>query len=907
VSTPKTLNQPYMGVMNIMKTQKKRFITKCLAIWLGIVFSTILAAQAQTNIAVGVPLPADYRSDTYPLAGWAFAAPAGSSTTINALGYLDATGTGLLTSHVVAIYRYDGGSPYALVTKATIPAGTVAPLINGYRWISIPATNLVDNGQGGHYYLCVANHDQDTWSSVINSPNAFDSSFGSFVGSFNNGDVVGSPTIGFGGGFTGGYGGPNMAYFNPALPPLPLPVIVTNIQASASSVGVGDTAVFTAAFSNTPPVNLQWVFVNNSGTPANINTGVVTVTNNGIVLSTLTVANVQVSNDGTYHLHAVNANDSSSVIDTFGAKLTVAALINWVQRGTFADNSVLALAGSTANEAYGVDFGGSGLQTTANGYSFDDGQTSGNMTLALPGANYNNYLGGLTPTGDAAMDSLLTYGIYNNASSGFGGTLHNLTVGQTYNVLILLADDRTGAQGGQTAGVGFYGTDGVLGGFKQPFVFTSATNALGATTVGGYVLGTFTAISSNQPLGTVTQFSGGSTTYANCQYNAILLVKRSAPANSSPILLAQDIDPTSAKHGVGYPVSFSAAFKNIPALNLQWQVITNGVTNNINTGITYVTNSNNSVITSTLTVSNLTLGYTGNAYRLKAVNATNASDVVYSSSAPLTVVPAINWTAVGVFTNNSVLALAGPVSSEVYGLLFSGGALSTTQVTGNGYSFDDYTVSGNMTLSGSLSSYSGYLINPQGGTTGDAVLDTILTDGEYSGFPYTGTLNNLTVGQQYNVLVLLDDTRGGVVDGRTFTATDGAESSPAQRYAYTAGQPYVGGYALGTFTATGATQALSVYVSGGGGIQYNAILVTKAASVAPTLNAPKYSVGNLIVTGTGGTPNAGYTWLQTTSLTPPINWTTNTTGTLDGSGALSNAIPVNTSQSGGLFLRLRLP
>jgi len=62
----------------------------------------------------------------------------------------------------------------------------------------------------------------------------------------------------------------------------------------------------------------------------------------------------------------------------------------------------------------------------------------------------------------------------------------------------------------------------------------------------------------------------------------------------------------------------------------------------------------------------------------------------------------------------------------------------------------------------------------------------------------------------------------------------------------------------------------------------------------------------LILTGAGGTANAGYTWLVTTNLSAPINWTTNTTGTLDGTGAFSNAIPV-TATPPASFFKLRMP
>ena len=74
----------------------------------------------------------------------------------------------------------------------------------------------------------------------------------------------------------------------------------------------------------------------------------------------------------------------------------------------------------------------------------------------------------------------------------------------------------------------------------------------------------------------------------------------------------------------------------------------------------------------------------------------------------------------------------------------------------------------------------------------------------------------------------------------------------------------------------------------------------------PVVNHPVVSGGNLNLTGSGGTPGAGYTWLTTTNLSAPITWTTNTTGNFDGSGNFSNAIPVTTSTP-AQFFRLRTP
>jgi hypothetical protein len=80
-----------------------------------------------------------------------------------------------------------------------------------------------------------------------------------------------------------------------------------------------------------------------------------------------------------------------------------------------------------------------------------------------------------------------------------------------------------------------------------------------------------------------------------------------------------------------------------------------------------------------------------------------------------------------------------------------------------------------------------------------------------------------------------------------------------------------------------------------------------AAATLPVVNHPVISGGNLILTGNGGTAGASYTLLTTTNLTTPImDWTTNTTGTLDATGAFSNAIPVNVSKPTEFFI-IRVP
>jgi hypothetical protein len=74
-----------------------------------------------------------------------------------------------------------------------------------------------------------------------------------------------------------------------------------------------------------------------------------------------------------------------------------------------------------------------------------------------------------------------------------------------------------------------------------------------------------------------------------------------------------------------------------------------------------------------------------------------------------------------------------------------------------------------------------------------------------------------------------------------------------------------------------------------------------------TINSTRASGGNLILTGSGGTPNGSYAWLSSTNVASPLaTWTTNTTGSFSGNGAFSNSIPINTGEA-LRFFRLKTP
>ncbi len=86
---------------------------------------------------------------------------------VNWLGYYDANGDGLANSHLVTLW--DNGTQ-SIIASATVPGGTAAPLINGYRWVQLSSTVTLNYGS---YYVIGAQTDGvDLWGDLIanNSP-----------------------------------------------------------------------------------------------------------------------------------------------------------------------------------------------------------------------------------------------------------------------------------------------------------------------------------------------------------------------------------------------------------------------------------------------------------------------------------------------------------------------------------------------------------------------------------------------------------------------------------------------------------------------------------------------------------------------------------------------------------------
>ena len=102
---------------------------------------TMEAHAASANLLI---VPTTDTNNVNGTIGYKFAAAVDpEAPTIRGLGFVDAGGDGLATSHQVGLYHWNG-SAYALARSVTIGAGTAYYLDGGYRWYPIADYTLSD-------------------------------------------------------------------------------------------------------------------------------------------------------------------------------------------------------------------------------------------------------------------------------------------------------------------------------------------------------------------------------------------------------------------------------------------------------------------------------------------------------------------------------------------------------------------------------------------------------------------------------------------------------------------------------------------------------------------------------------------------------------------------------------------
>ena len=406
-----------------------------------------------------------------------------------------------------------------------------------------------------------------------------------------------------------------------APPPPPSPYLTQDTLPTGAETFVGGQVVFTAAYSNFPPANLQWQQVTTSPAATNnINTGVVNVNNNGVTTSTLTLSGVAAANSGSYRLAGLNATNGSAAPSYSTAALL--AVSNTITAG----NAILECDGQTGPAGFyppwsvltGIDLiyqstedssGNPGTSTPGTG---NFAEVTGDATdpSVLADGELTNALSGMVSCGwvNVSAGISMTYTLPAGAPNGYDIT--NITVygggpddsqnEQLYQVLYSTAAAQTTFSG-------------IIGTFEyKPAFSDGGPNATRVTIipVSGALAHNVYAVQINF---NIKSALAGAPEYN--QYSEITI--NGKPSTGVAPALTQDITPLTAEDVVGGSVILTASFNN--ATSVQWMKngttpVTTGVVNVVNSGIT----------TSTLTLNGLQLTDAG-SYSLVGSNGAGSS------------------------------------------------------------------------------------------------------------------------------------------------------------------------------------------------------------------------------------------------------------------------------------------
>jgi hypothetical protein len=579
----------------------------------------------------------------------------------------------------------------------------------------------------------------------------------------------------------------------PPLPPSPY-LVQDTVPVYAQTI-VGDQVIFTAAYSNLPPANLQWQFVS----------GGVTYDIPGATSPTLTLNNVQLTDNGTYTLKAVNAtNDAVDPSYSSLATLTVAT-----NRLVPVRNILTTVSSQTSD--------GSGFVPTWP-VATDS---------LLTGLNTTSEVGDFYNLGLASGTAVLTDGSIGPVSADSGWELHFATAGLNWN-----------GSGGQS------------------LVYTLPASAYGYN------------------LTNITIYSGWADNTRDAQSYNVSYATADNPA-SFISLGTVEINPSVPNHPTANRVILTAATGTVIAPNV--------TALRFDFSAPFVEN-----------------GYSG--YMEITAQGPAAATV---TAPPLAITTDMQQPAAGTaptWTIETDSLIEGQLPSSVGTGSFAvmSGMVGPSVLTDGSFGLVDamssYASCGHGSLGGQSLTY----------TLTNATLTNIVV--------YTGWTDFGRQGQFYDV----------------YYSTISAPSTFVLLTSIWLNEPSIFStpiaHRVDISTSTGAALATNVAAvkfdfapQSDDNIDYGfsgyAELVLQGTNgpavvvpVQPTLTQPSVSGGNLILQGTGGTPAGySYTWLTATNLTTPLtNWTVSVSGTLDGAGSLSNAIPINATNRASFF-KLRMP
>ena len=247
-------------------------------------------------------------------------------------------------------------------------------------------------------------------------------------------------------------------------------------------------------------------------------------------------------------------------------------------------------------------------------------------------------------------------------------------------------------------------------------------------------------------------------------------------------------------------------------------------------------------------------------------------------------------------TGSGTLTLTG-TSTYTGGTTVEDGTLRMNNITGSGTGsgdveiFSGATLAGSGIIAGATTLDNGATLAP-GNSAGTLTFSNSLTlnDGTVMQFELGTNSDHVVVSGAFALAGTINVTAIGGFGAGTYTLFN---YTPASGYD-------IGNVTLGTLPAGSYNYALATNTPG----QVNLVVSTTAP---PILSAPVYSGGNLILSGTGGTPGTNYYVLTSTNVVlPMVNWTPLATNQFDGSGnfAFTNAVSIGTPQ---LFYRVQVP
>ncbi len=655
------------------------------------------------------------------------------------------------------------------------------------------------------------------------------------------------------------------------------PILAQDTEPGTASDVVGSDITFTAGISGATAY--QWL---------DVVSGVTNIIM-GATNQTLTLTNLQITDSGTYMLFATNA---SGYAYSSGSPLTV----------NYAGNALISgdtLVASAANQ-------------TGRGQTYGTTWTvSTNGDLIFGTAPTGVGTGVFNQEGSGGI-AILTDGKFGSVGNGNNTSL--ATVGQNAGQSVTYALSGP-ASGFDITNIVTYGGWSDGGRDEQAYTVSYSTVLDPATfiTIGtvdfnpGSVPGPsavrLTLSSSSGPLATNVariKFDFTSPGVENGYIGLAEIGVFGAASAAIPLApyITSDILPVTGSDVVGSQVNFTAAFNGTDPIYYQWQNITGGLTNDVS-GAT----------SPTLTLNNLQLTDSG-SYQLRA---SNSVGVTYSSANTFTVNPVPDP------VNGVIVALANQTAD---------GAFNPT-----------WTVSPGSVIAGTLPSSTGAGSFTQEGTAGLPVL----TDGLLNlfGGSVAGLATCGSGGGGHSITYTLTGSSGGYIVTNIVSYAgwaDGGRDQQAYTVSYSTASAPTTFIALasvnfnptmpdGSAPTVPSADRVVIYSASADPVATNVAAVkfdftgpagengytgyaefqifgtAVSGPAAGVVNPVQVSNGNLILTGTGWTPNGTYSWLTSTNVAlSTALWTTNMTGTFSGTGSFSNAIPIGVSEPARFFL-----